>query len=178
MLALTGIVAATGWSALASLREARAGREAARSVVADLRRVAHDARRLRRTLAVEFDLGAAPRWRVLADGNGNGVTSADIAAGIDKPHTRWTPVFREGRGRLAIDRDLPDADGTGTLPAGSAPVRLGVASRLTFTPQGTATAASLHVAGPDGQAYAVRVLGSTQRVRLLCLSADVTWEGC
>lgn len=177
-LAFTGLLAAPAWSTLTSLREERAGREAARGVAADLRRLAHDTRRLRRAVAVEFDLRRVAHWRVLVDGNGNGVTSADITAGIDQPQTPWTPVFREGRARLAIERDLPDADGTGTLAAGSAPVRLGAAPRLTFTPRGTGTAGSLHVAGPDGRAYVVRVLGTTQRIRLLCLSADEIWEVC
>ena len=47
-----------------------------------------------------------------------------------------------------------------------------------FTPRGTATAASLYVAGRGNRAYAIRVLGSTQRIRLPCLSRDDTWDAC
>lgn len=178
VLLLLAIVSGVSWQALSDWRDVRASREAARGVVADLRQVAQDARRQRRSLAIEFDLQEPARWRVLADGNGNGVTSADVAAGIDAPQTGWRLVFREGRARLAVARDLPSADGSSTVPAGSHPVQLGAMARLLFTPRGTATAASLYVAGRNDYAYAIRVLGSTQRIRLLCLDRHDTWEAC
>ncbi|MBA2353612.1 MAG: hypothetical protein ACR2LU_03250 [Luteitalea sp.] len=178
VMALTTMVAANGWQALTALRDERAGREAARGLVLDLRRVAQDARRLQRALAVEFDAAGSGSIRVLADGNGNGVTSADIAAGTDAPLQAWRPAFREGRAALRINRVLPDSDGLGTLPAGSTPVRLGIQSRLHFTPRGTGNAGSLYLTGPRGHAYAIRVLGSTQRIRVLCLGAADTWDGC
>lgn len=165
------------WRTLAELREARASREAARGLSTDLRNVAQEARRQRRSLAVEFDLRAPERWRVLADGNGNGITSADVSAGIDAPQTTWRLVFREGRARLAVTRDLPGADGTGMLPSGSTPIQLGASPRLVFTPRGTSSAASLYVAGRGDRAYAIRVLGTTQRIRLSCL-ANGAWEAC
>jgi len=177
-LSFIGVVAGGAWHALSEWREALASREAARGVVADLRQVAHDARRQRRSLAIEFDLQEPPQWRVLADGNGNGITTADVTDGTDAPQTPWRLVFREGRARLAIARDLPSADGSGIVAAGSAPVQLGAMARLVFTPRGTATAGSLYVAGRGERAYAIRVLGSTQRIRLLCLNAADAWEPC
>lgn len=178
VLALIGMVSAGAWHAWSQLRDAWAGREAARGVVADLRGIAQDARRQRRSLAVEFDLRRPERWRVLADGNGNGVTATDIANGIDAPQTPWHRVFREGRARLVVPRDLPSADGSGVVPSGSAPVQLGVAARLVFTPRGTGSAGSLYIAGRDDRPYAIRVLGSTQRIRLACLGQDDAWEPC
>jgi hypothetical protein len=178
VLALVATVCGGAWRALAEVRDQRASREAARGVVADLRRAAQDARRLQRALAIEFDSLPAGRWRVLIDGNGNGVTSTDLAAGIDTPHSGWTPVFREGAASLAVSREVPDADGSGTLSAGSAPLRFGVATRVSFTPRGTSTSGSIYVAGRGDRMYAIRLLGSTQRVRLLCLSSDDTWESC
>lgn len=165
------------WRTFAELRDERASREAARGLSADLRSIAQEARRQRRSLAVEFDLRAPERWRVLADGNGNGITSTDVSAGIDAPQTPWTLVFREGRARLAVTRDLPGADGSGVVPRGSTPIQLGASPRLVFTPRGTSGAASLYVAGRGDRAYAIRVLGTTQRVRLSCLASDV-WEAC
>ena len=178
VLALAGTVGGAALQALNDLRDERAGREAARSVVADLRRTAHAARRMRRAMAVEFQLGAVAQWRVLVDGNGNGITASDIAAGIDAPAAAWSRVIREGAARLAVSRDIPDADGSGTLAAGSTPLRFGVMTRLVFTPHGTSTAGSVYVAGRQGRMYAIRILGSTQRVRLLCLSPSDTWETC
>lgn len=178
VLALIGMVGGAAWQALSEWRVARASREAARGLAADLRQVAQDARRQRRSLAVEFDLQEPARWRILADGNGNGVTSADVTSGIDAPLTAWRLVFREGRARLAVTRDLPSADGSSTVSAGTAPVQMGAVPRLLFTPRGTATAASLYVAGQGERAYAIRVLGSTQRIRLSCLSRNANWEPC
>lgn len=177
-LAIIGLAAGAAWRALSDWADSRASREAARGLLVDLRQVAQDARRQRRSLAVEFELGARDRFRVIADGNGNGVTQADIASGIDVVDGDWRLVFREGRARLAITRDLPNADGTGSIAADSPPVQLGAMSRVTFTSRGTATAASIYVAGLGDRAYAIRVLGSTQRLRLLCLSRDDTWEAC
>ena len=147
VLGLLAIVSGGAWRALSELGESRASREAARGLAADLRRVAQEARRQRRSLAVEFDLQEPERWRVMADGNGNGITTADITVGIDAPQTPWTLVFREGRARLAVTRDLPGADGDGTVPQGSPPIQLGVSPRLVFTPRGTGAAGSLYVAG-------------------------------
>lgn len=175
VLSLIGGVTIRAWQVLLDVADERAGREAARSLAADLRALAVEARAAGRTLAVEFAVDAL-RWRVIADANGNGVTAADIASGIDVPRP-WQPVFREGQARLAIACDVPDAEGTATLPAGSPPVRLGAAPRITFTPRGTATAASLYVASRHDRMFAVRVLGSTQRTRVLCLTRN-GWEVC
>ena len=178
VLAIVGLVAGSAWQALSDWSEARASREAARGLLADLRQVAQDARRQRRSLAIEFELGARDRFRVIADGNGNGVTSADIDNGVDAAASDWRLVFREGRGRLAVERDLPSADGSSTVAEGSSPVQLGAMSRVLFTPRGTGTAGSIYVAGRGERAYAIRVLGTTQRLRLLCLSRTDTWEAC
>lgn len=177
-LLIAAMACGGAWQSLSDWRDARASREAARGLAADLRALAQHARTQRRSLAVEFDLGEPAQWRVIADGNGNGVTSADVAAGIDAPHSPWRLVFREGRARLAVGRELPSADGTTTIAAGSAPVQLGAMTRLLFTPRGTATAASIYVAGRGERAYAIRVLGSTQRIRLLCLGPHDEWEAC
>jgi type II secretory pathway pseudopilin PulG len=178
VLGLMAIVSGGAWRTLTELRETRASREAARGLAADMRGVAQQARGQRRCLAVEFDLRVPERWRVLADGNGNGVTTADISAGIDAPQTPWMRVFREGRARLAVARDVPRADGTGTLVSGSSPIQIGVSPRLVFTPRGTGAAGSIYVAGRGQRAYAIRVLGTTQRIRLSCLAASGAWETC
>lgn len=176
-LAIAGTVAATAWHGLQALRDERAGREAARGVASVLRDLALEARHRGRSVAVEFDVTRA-LWRVLMDGNGNGVSGAEVTAGIDPVVVDWTPVVREGRARLAVARDLPATPGDPPLPQGSNPVRLGVVPRLTFTPRGTSGSGAIYLAGPDNRAYVVRVLGNTQRVRLHCLSAATTWEPC
>lgn len=176
-VALVLLVIASGWSALNSMRDERIGREAARGVASVLRGLALDARMRGRSVAVEFDVGRA-FWRVLIDGNGNGVVGSEVTAGIDPVLTDWAPVLRESKARLAVTRDLPASGSDPAVPAGSTPIRLGAVPRLTFTPRGTSGSGAIHVAGPGDRAYVVRILGNTQRVRLHCLSATGIWEAC
>lgn len=176
-LSLGVMTLGAGWSALDALRNERIGREAARAVASTLRGLALDARTRGRSIAVEFDVNRA-LWRVLIDGNGNGVVGSEVTAGIDRVLVDWAPVLREPRARLAITRDLPASGGDPMVPAGSAPVRLGVVPRLTFTPRGTSGSGAIHVAGPDDRAYMIRILGNTQRVRLHCLTVAGVWEAC
>lgn len=176
-VALLGLVSSSGWQALGALRRERAAREAARGVAADLRRVGLAARTRGRAMAVEIDTARAT-WRVIVDGNGNGVSGAEIASGVDPVLADWAPLVREGAARLAVTRDLPAGANDAAVAEGSAPVRLGVVPRLVFTPRGTSGSGSIYVAGRDGQAYAIRVLGTTQRLRLQCLSPADVWEAC
>lgn len=175
-LALGSIVVTSAWHGLATLRDERHGREAARGVASALRGLALEARTRGRTLAVEFDVARA-RWRVVIDGNGNGVSGAEVNAGIDPVLRDWDTVVREGRAQLAVTRDLPGAGDDPPLPQGSVPVRLGAVPRLTFTPRGTSGSGAIYLAGPGQRAYVVRVLGNTQRVRLHCL-AVAAWQPC
>lgn len=178
VVAVVGLLGSGAWRALSEFGDARAGREAARAFLGQLRSVAQQARTERRALAVEFDLVEPARWRVIADGNGNGVTTADMTMGIDVAETTWTEVMGDRRARLAVDRAVPTADGSGIVAAGSSPVQLGAAPRIVFTPRGTSSAGSILVAGRDGRAYAIRLLGTTQRLRLSCLSRAQVWEAC
>ncbi len=113
------------------------------------------------------------------DGNGNGVKNAEIAAGVDHATAPPRPVFRERGARLAIVNTIPTTDEAGTLSADDAPVRFGVSPLIVFTPRRTASSGSIYVAGPDDRQYAIRVLGTTQRWRLLCLDEQAfTWKEC
>jgi hypothetical protein len=95
-------------------------------------------------------------FRMFADGNRNGVRSADISAGID----------------VALDDPVRLADlYPGTViavegAAGSDPLRLGVSNLLSCAPLGTCTSGSLFVRGRDGSQFAIRILGATGRVRV------------
>jgi hypothetical protein len=111
--------------------------------------------------AVDGDYVYAP----YEDGNGNGVRTAEILEGIDRPVgvvERLADKFPGVRFELASG--VPDADGQpGTGVDG---VRIGTARILTMSPDGTATSGTLYVRGRRGQ-YAVRVLGVTGRTRML-----------
>lgn len=100
-----------------------------------------------------------------ADGNGNGLRTAEMDAGVDHqigPAERLGDKFPGVR--FALPAGVPDADGlTGTSTDG---VRIGAARILTFSFDGSATAGTLYLSGPGGH-YAVRVLGTTGRTRVL-----------
>jgi len=136
---------------------------------------------LRRGTSVAVRLVAGPddtELQMFADGNGNGVLVRDIDQGIDPP---LGPVDRLGthaRGvALRVNQRIPDVGGSGVLDTGSDPLRIGRSSLLSFSPTGSATAGSLYVAATGGPQFAVRVMGSTGRVRVLRFDAGMgTWQ--
>lgn len=95
---------------------------------------------------------------VFVDGNGNGIRTTDIEAGIDLPIEPPTSLF---------DR-FPGVDiGLSPTSPGTDPVQLGRTNLLTFTPTGTATSGTVYIRDREGTQWAVRVLGATGRTRVL-----------
>jgi hypothetical protein len=127
--------------------------------------------------AIRFERDGRGDWRysLYADGNHNGVLSADIRSGVDArlagPFALETPqsVVRVGilPGAPAIPPD------TGSLDPAD-PIRFGRSDMLSFSPQGTATPGTFYLMGERTQA-AVRVNGMTARVRLLVLRGN-RWQ--
>jgi prepilin-type N-terminal cleavage/methylation domain-containing protein len=101
----------------------------------------------------------------VADGNGNGLRTAEIQSGVDKTLAEAERLDMHFAGvAFGILAGVPDADGQ---PAnGSDGVRLGASKLLSMNPDGTASSGTLYVHGERSQ-YAVRVLGVTGRVRML-----------
>lgn len=181
MMALGALVSSAGLGAFRHQRAERAGREAARLLMHELQAVAYDARLSATDMAVvlEQPQPGHATLQVLRDGNGNGVKVAEVAAGIDRPVGAARLAFAEGTARLAIARPVPTTDHAGTLAAGSAPIRFGIAPYISFSPRRTGSSGSVYISGPEGAQYAIRVLGSTGRLRLLCLNERAfLWEGC
>jgi hypothetical protein len=158
----TGVAVPLGTSALDDVRTAAAARYLAARIVSDRM----DA--IRRSTAVALRFSPMPSdysFAAYADGNGDGVRTADIARGVDAPVAAPQRLGDNFPGvRFGLQPGLPDADGAA---AGSTDgVRIGVARLLTMTPDGTATSGTLYVQGRRAQ-YAVRVLGATGRTRVL-----------
>jgi prepilin-type N-terminal cleavage/methylation domain-containing protein len=99
-----------------------------------------------------------------ADGNGNGVRTADIHRGVDRPTGVPRRLGDSFAGvRFGLSPGLPEIDGgAGGSTDG---VRIGAARILSMSPDGTATSGTLYVQGRRAQ-YAVRVLGATGRTRV------------
>ena len=105
------------------------------------------------------------RMTTVVDGNGNGLRTAELSAGVD--HTLTSPELLADHFRdvaFGLLDGVPDADG---LLSGADGVRLGASSLLSVNPDGTCSSGTLYVHGRGRTQYAVRVLGVTGRVRIL-----------
>jgi prepilin-type N-terminal cleavage/methylation domain-containing protein len=162
LMMLASVALPLGGQAIDELRTASAARYLAGRIAASRM----DAIRRSRAVALRFE-PAVPDYRFAAfvDGNGNGVRSAEIASGIDRPigiPRRLADDFAHVRFGLEIGR--PDVDGVRNASVDG--VRIGTSRILTVSPDGTATSGTLYVLGRRAQ-YAVRVLGATGRTRVL-----------
>jgi type II secretory pathway pseudopilin PulG len=100
------------------------------------------------------------------DGNGNGVRSAEITAGIDPLRTLRQHLRAAFSGvTFRLPAGLPDVDDVRTF-GGEDGVRVGASRILTLGPDGTATSGTLYLRGRHAQ-YAVRIFGATGRTRVL-----------
>ena len=152
-------------------QDARAvvGELAARQLATVFRSARIEAGRRAATVAVEFvDWHGCTAWRIVADGDGDGVQADDRLDGIDSEIRAPVCLTWDFPGaRIGIARPLPGIDGDGALAPGDDPLRLGAGDLARFTPSGTSSGGTVYLQGPDGNAFAVRVLASTGRVRVL-----------
>ena len=125
--------------------------------------------------AIRFErLDEEPQFSVYADGNRNGVRSADIARGIDRRIAGPFPLHGGAPGvRVGILPGLPAAPPDHGPLIGDDPIRFGKSDILSFSPLGTATPGTFYLAGEEIQG-AVRVTTGA-RVRLL-LCRGGRWE--
>ena len=160
---LTAIAVPQGLRALDDFRTRAAARYLAQRL-ADARLSA-----VKRSLAqgLRFEAGS-PDYRItaVADGNANGLRTAEIQAGIDRTLTVPETIGSHFEGvAFGILDNVPDADGQAATGADG--VRVGSARLLAMNPDGTSSSGTLYLHGRDRAQYAVRVLGVTGRVRIL-----------
>jgi hypothetical protein len=126
-------------------------------------------------VGIRFEpVGSDYRYASYIDGNGNGIRSQDITLGLDLPvtgkealHDKFPAVG------FGLMNGYPDVDNTSGTGADG--VRIGRARIATMSPDGTATAGTLYLHGRRSQ-YAVRILGTTGRMRVLQYKASKrTW---
>jgi hypothetical protein len=157
---LVGIAVPATSGALDSIRTAGAARYiASRIATARINAVATSA-----SAAVRFEPdGEDYAFTSYADGNGNGVRSADIRTGVDRATSRAERLRDHYAGvRFGLRPGIPDLDGARGNADG---VRIGASRILSLASNGSATSGTLYVQGRRTQ-FAVRVLGATGRVRV------------
>ena len=114
--------------------------------------------------------GADYRVSLVVDGNANGLRTADLQGGIDRTLSEPERLAAHFAGvTFGLADGVPDADGapTGTTDG----VRIGTSKVLAMNADGTATPGTLYMRSANRSQYAVRVLGSTGRVRILMFDA-------
>jgi Tfp pilus assembly protein FimT len=159
---LVGMALPIGVDAIDDLHTASAARFLAARIAANRM----DAISRSRAIGVRFQPSTPDyQFAAFADGNGNGVRTAEITAGIDSPVGKSRQLSDDfPRVRFGLAIGSPDVDGVRNTSADG--VRIGTPRILTVSPDGTATSGTLYVQGRRAQ-YAVRVLGATGRTRVL-----------
>jgi hypothetical protein len=120
-----------------------------------------------RTMALVFDERPGGGWTIYVaqDGDGDGVLQRDIDSGVDPVVSRPIRVAagEAGPGILTGVR-VPDPLGRGVLRGDpSDPIRAGRGDKISFSPGGTATPASIYLTDHRRSMRVVRVYGATAR---------------
>jgi hypothetical protein len=117
-------------------------------------------------VALRFEPDEADfQFGLYVDGNGNGVRTADIDAGVDRRIRPMERIDHQCPGvRFALEDGVPDIDGAAAGDAGA--IRVGRSRMVSFSPIGASTSGTVYLLGRGKRQFAVRVLGPTGRVRL------------
>ncbi len=108
-------------------------------------------------------------WALYADGNGNGVRTAEIASGVDRFLGITYPWSRNDvRPAIMTGIRVPDPGAPGRyLDRIDDPIRFNNSDICSFTPLGDATPGSVYLWDAHDRMAVVRVFGATAKVRTL-----------
>jgi type II secretory pathway pseudopilin PulG len=117
-------------------------------------------------VAVRFvDTATGIQAATYVDGNDNGVTAADVLAGIDTPVGPATVLTEFGDAGFGLWPGLSSPDGEPLT--GDDPIRVGRSRMISFSPFGTCSPGSVYIKGGGRQQYVIRVYGDTGKTRAL-----------
>lgn len=167
-LATVGFLAAA--PSVMSLQEAVAIRSAAGEVTAALWRARAHSLTRNVNVGVKFRKnGDRYEWALYGDGNGNGVRTAEIVRGVDRPlgiAIPWTR--RDVRPGIFTDIRVPDPGSPGSyLDHPEDPIRFNSSDICSFSPAGESTPGSIYLSDGHNRMAVVRVLGRTAKIRVL-----------
>ncbi|HSK09013.1 MAG TPA: GspH/FimT family pseudopilin [Vicinamibacterales bacterium] len=129
-------------------------------------------------VAIRFEAATTGfRYQLFMDGNGDGVRTSQVQNGVDPPIRAGERLEQQFPGvSFGLDED------TGPIEAGDDlgdrdPIRVGRSRMISFSPTGTCTPGTLYLLGRGRHQLAVRVLGTTGRLRLLQFNfAVAAWQ--
>jgi hypothetical protein len=177
-LSLAALVSATTIPVVAGALERERTITGAQFLAARIGQAQIEALRRGVSVALRVELEEADTvLRMFADGNGNGISTIEIASGIDVPIGPAERLGAHAHGVSArINQRVLDAGGTRWLDAGSDPLRIGPTGLVSCSPTGSMTSGTIYVASLGGPQMAVRLTGSTGRARVLRFEpAHVAW---
>jgi hypothetical protein len=106
-------------------------------------------------------------WTAYADGNGNGVRSADIASGIDRPVAAYGWARNDVLPGI-LGPAVPDPGQSGSFLANpSDPIRFNASDICSFSPLGESTPGSVYLWDGHDRMAVVRVFGRSAKLRTL-----------
>jgi Tfp pilus assembly protein FimT len=116
-------------------------------------------------------------WALYGDGNGNGVRSAEILSGVDRPIGILVTWSRNDvRPAIMAGAVVPDPDGSGRLTSLDDPIRFNRSDICSFSPAGECTPGSIYLWDGGDRMAVVRVYGRTGKIRTLYYSrGDRQW---
>jgi len=118
-------------------------------------------------------------WALYRDGNGNGVRTAEIARGVDKPLPVYVPwARRDVLPSILADCRVPDPGNPGSaLDHPEDPIRFGASDICSFSPAGESSPGSIYLSDGRNRMAVVRVLGRTAKIRVLYWRrGDTAWR--
>ena len=149
-----------------------------RDMNAALREARQEAIRENAYVGLKFQPSADGRllWRKYLDGNGNGVLTADINSGKDKPMGGSRQIILPGGNiRLGI-MDPKIKDESSGDPLGTDPVKFGNSNICSFSPLGVSSPGSLYFTDGIKVQGAVRVYGGSARCRVVRYWPGAGWK--
>jgi type II secretory pathway pseudopilin PulG len=169
-VSLAIVVAAAGAPSLLAARDSARTSAALDYLVGQLHAARLEALKRHAYVAVRFEpdgSGGDYSFAFYVDGNGNGVRTADIAGGVDNLVRAPERLGTQFPGvRFGIGNQVPGVDSADLLDPAE-PIRLGRSNMLSFSPTGTSSSGTLYLLSQGRRQSAVRVLGSTARIRTL-----------
>lgn len=117
-------------------------------------------------------------WIAYVDGNGNGIRTADITRGIDRPIARFPWHRNDVRPAILTGNLVPDPGEDGAfLDRVSDPIRFNSSDICSFSPIGESTPGSIYLWDGHDRMAVIRVFGRSAKIRTLYYRrGDRTWK--
>jgi len=178
-IAIIGLIASIAVPSFLNYQRRRAVRTAAAEIRSMFTLARSRAITRKRHAGLKFSAaGSEWRYALCDDGDGDGIRNDDLVKGIDRCTEAPKPVLREtGFATIGLPSDaIVDPDGD-PLPPTKPAVQFNASTICSFSPLGQSTPGTIYLTNRDGDVFAVRVYGTTAKVRVLTYNRGLAkWE--